>query len=124
MKSTLVFGAAVFTLLASAVFTFGDIARPKESPTPVARGKVVYHTGLTVVPDGNAWEARLQISPDSLRQLRAVLDNVPGDDSLSAQSIARSSPRTIIAGLTLTTGSDYSGELITEDCAVVPTVHC
>src|SRR6266516_1067616 len=98
MKSTLLFCAAVFTILAGAVLVFGDVARPKETPSPVARGRSAFHTSLAVVPEAGALEARLQISPESLRQLRAALDNVPADNSM-AQSISNSSTRTIMAGL-------------------------
>lgn len=108
MKSTLVFCTAVCILLAGAVLTFGDIARPKESPAPVVRGKVVFSTSMAVVPDGKAYEARLQIPRDNLRYLIAALDNVPADDSLG-QSIVRNSTRTIMAGLFMFLAVSFGG---------------
>ena len=108
MKSTLVFCTAVFTILAGAVLAFGDVARPKESPSPVARGKSAFHTSLAVVPEAGAWEARLQISPESLRQLRAALDNLPADNSM-AQSMTNSSTRTIMAGLFMFLALSFAG---------------
>ena len=107
MKSTLAFCAAVFMLLASAVFTFADIARPKESPAPVA-GRKLFTTPLAVVPDGNAWQARLQISPDSWRQLRAALDNAEANEAM-VQSTARSSTRTIMAGFFMFLAVSFGG---------------
>ena len=108
MKSMLVFCAAVLTILAGAVLAFGDVARPKESPSPNVRGKSAFHTSLAVVPEAGAWEARLQISPESLRQLRAALDNVPADSSM-AQSITNSSTRTIMAGLFMFLALSFAG---------------
>jgi hypothetical protein len=106
MKSTLVFCAAIVTLMASAVLTFGDIARPKESPSPVVQKSI--RTSLEIAPDANAWNARLQIPRSSLRQLRAALDNVPGDDSVG-QSVARNSTGTIMAGLCMFLALSFGG---------------
>ncbi len=108
MKSTLVFCAAVCLLLACAALTFGDIARPKASPAPVVPGKVVFHTSMAIVPDGNASQARLQISRDSLGYLRAALDRIPADDSVG-QSITRNSTRTIMAGLFMFLAVSFGG---------------
>jgi len=107
MKSTLVFCTAVCILLAGAVLTFGDIARPKESSSPVVRSKQIKST-LVIVPDGNAWDARLQISQESVRQLRAALDNLPADNSTS-QSIAPNSTRTVMAGLFMFLAVSFGG---------------
>jgi hypothetical protein len=73
-----------------------DIARPK----PPEKGKLVYHSGLQIIPDANASEARLQISQDTLKSIRAALADVHTTPTLT-ERIAHSSPRTIIAGVLL-----------------------
>ena len=92
-------------LLALALPAYGDIARPKPSPE---KPKIALHTSLTVVPDAKASEARLQISESSLRELRAALDNIPPNESL-AQRIARSSTRTILAGVFMFLSLSFAG---------------
>src|SRR6185503_8948252 len=88
---------ALGLLLALAIPAYGDIAKPKEKPSPSPElPKIVLHTRLVVVPDNKAWEAKLRISQSSLQELRAALGN--GNES-TAQSITRSSTRTIIAGV-------------------------
>lgn len=106
MKTTLVFCAALVILLATATLAFGDLALPKESPAP-APSKTI-KTNLVITPDGNAWNARLQIPRSSLRQLRAALDNVPGDDAVG-QSVARGSTATIMAGLCMFLAVSFGG---------------
>ena len=69
MKRTLILSIAICALLASAIYAFGDIARPK--PTPV-EGKTIFYTGLTVVPDSKSYEARLQISQETLKRIQAA----------------------------------------------------
>ena len=88
---------ALCFLLSASVSTFADIARPSPSPQP---GKVVFHTSMTVIPDKNARDARLQISQDSLNELKAALANTSAGNSMS-QRIANSPTRTVIAGLCL-----------------------
>jgi hypothetical protein len=85
-------------LLATALTTYGDIARPKPSPSPAEESRIVFHTRLVIVPDSKAWEARLQISQSDLQELRAALNNIPANESM-AQRVAHSSTRTIFAGL-------------------------
>src|SRR6266550_5825159 len=96
MNKMLIFYALCFALAAS-VGTYADIARPSPTPEP---GKVVFHTSMTVIPDKNARDARLQISQDSLNELKAALANTSADNSLR-QRIANSPTRTVIAGLCL-----------------------
>ena len=96
MKRMPAFYALCF-LLAVSVSTFADIARPSPTPQP---GKVIFHTSMTVIPDKNARDARLQISQDSLNDLKAALANTSADNSLR-QRIANSPTRTVIAGLCL-----------------------
>lgn len=105
MKSTLMFCAAVVLLLASAVITFGDLALPKESPSPVPSKTI--KTTLEIRPDLNAWTARLQIPRSSLRQLRASLDNAPGDEALGLAAPNRTG--TIMAGLCMFLAVSFAG---------------
>ena len=94
-------------LLATAMPAYGDIARPKASPSP-QEPRIVLHTSLTIVPDSKAYEARLQISQSSLQELRAALGNTPGNESMSAR-IAHSSTRTILAGLFMFLSLSFAG---------------
>lgn len=88
---------ALCIALAASVNTYADIARPSPTPEP---GKVIFHTSMTVIPDKNARDARLQISQDSLNELKAALANTSADSSMR-QRIANSPTRTVIAGLCL-----------------------
>ena len=97
MKQILMFGALGLILLASNVSAYADVARPKPSPQ---KGTVVLNVGLEVVPDANAYEARLQIPKARLAELRAALA-IEGGDGSATRSITYSSSRTIIAGLFL-----------------------
>jgi hypothetical protein len=98
---------ALCLLLALAIPAYGDIAKPKEKPTPSPElPKFVLHTRLVVVPDTKAWEAKLQISQSSLQELRAALGN--GKES-TAQSITRSSTRTIMAGVFMFLSLSFAG---------------
>lgn len=98
---------AVCLLLALAIPAYADIAKPKEKPSPSPElPKFVLHTRLVVVPDNKAWEAKLQISQSSLQELRAALGN--GNES-TAQSIRRSSTRTIMAGVFMFLSLSFAG---------------
>lgn len=102
---------ALGLLLALAVTANADIARPKQSPSPEPTPelpRIVLHTGLTVVPDNKAWEAKLQISQSSLQELRAALANDPGNDSM-ARRLTRSSTQTIVAGLFMFLSLSFAG---------------
>jgi hypothetical protein len=94
-------------LLATAVPAYADIARPKPSPSP-QRPRIVLHTSLTIVPDNKAYEARLQISQSSLKELQAALINTPGDESM-AERIAHSSSRTMLAGVFMFLSLSFAG---------------
>jgi hypothetical protein len=107
MKRTLAFGAVGLLILLSVAQIHGDVARPKESPSPAA-GKVVFHTSLSVVPDSKASEARLQISQETLGYIRAALANQPTNESLTRR-IAHSPTRTILAGLFLFLSVSFGG---------------
>jgi hypothetical protein len=94
-------------LLAMALPAYGDIARPKPSPSPELP-RTVLHTGLTIVPDSKRWEAKLQISQSSLQELRAALANEPGNDSM-ARRLTRSSTQTVVAGLFMFLSLSFAG---------------
>ena len=105
MKRTLILGAVICALLTGAVFAFGDIARPK--PTP-AEGKIILYTGLTVMPDSKASEARLQISHETLKRLQEATANNGGTESMT-QRVMHSSTRTIMAGLFMFLAVSFAG---------------
>ena len=104
MKRTLILSAAICALLTGAVFAFGDIARPK--PTP-AESKIIFYTGLTVMPDSKASEARLQISQETLKRIQAAAAN-NGSPS-TVQGLMHSSTRTIMAGLFMFLAVSFAG---------------
>ena len=100
---------ALCLLLALAIPAYGDIAKPKEKPSPSPElPRMVLHTRLVVVPDNKAWEAKLQISQSSLQELRARLANEPGNDSMTRR-LARSSTQTIVAGLFMFLSLSFAG---------------
>lgn len=108
MKRLLIFCAAGFIALASVVYANADIARPKPSPSTEKEGRIVFHTGLTIVPDANLYEARLRISQSSLQELRAALADVQTNQSM-IQRLSHSSTRTIMAGLFLFLSVAFAG---------------
>ena len=105
MKRTLILSAAICALLASAIYAFGDIARPK--PTPV-QPKTVLYTGLTVVTDAKASEARLQISQETLKRIQEGAGSNGGTESMT-QRVMHSSTRTIMAGLFMFLAASFAG---------------
>ena len=106
MKGTVVICAAALLLVASAIYAFGDIARPKPSP---AQEKSVLYTGLTVVSDSKGgYEARLQISQELIKRLQEKAANNGGTASFT-QQVLHSSPRTIMAGLFMFLAVSFAG---------------
>ncbi|HZE68666.1 MAG TPA: hypothetical protein VE135_03955 [Pyrinomonadaceae bacterium] len=99
------FAAALF-LMASAITIpiLADIARPN----PEKEEKFVTHSGFEIVPDGKAFEARLEIPQALWKDMHAGLTQIPTNPSL-AQRIAHSSPRTIVAGLFLFLSFSFAG---------------
>ena len=108
MKRMLTFCAAGLLALANVVYANADIARPKPSSSSEKESKIVLHTGLTIVPDAKAYEARLQISQENLRELREALATVQTNPSLM-QRVAHSSTSTIMAGLFLFLSLSFAG---------------
>ena len=107
MKRTLILGAAICALLASATFVFADLAKPGVSPAPV-EGKLVYHTGLTVAADPKAWEARLQISQETLTRIQEEMRGSSSNTTM-IQRVMHSSTRTIMAGLFMFLSVSFAG---------------
>jgi hypothetical protein len=107
MKRTVVLCATVLLLIGSAVYVFGDIARPKETPTPVAR-RVALHTGLQIVPDAKSYEARLQISQKTLDLIRESGGSTSSNQTMT-QRLMQSSTRTIMAGVFMFLAVSFAG---------------
>jgi hypothetical protein len=105
MKRMLSLCSLCLILAAAITTTYGDIARPSPSP---AKGKIVLHTSLVVVPEKKASAARLQIPESSMRELRAALTETSGNESMT-QRIAHSSGRTVIAGLLMFLSLSFGG---------------
>jgi hypothetical protein len=105
MKRILNIGVAGLVLIAGAMIAFGDIARPKPSPEA---GKVIFHTGLEIIPDAKVYEARLQISQETLQRIREATANTSANQSVS-QRIMSSGPRTIMAGLFMFLAVSFAG---------------
>jgi hypothetical protein len=105
MKKTLsfLFSLTLFIAL-TAIETRADLASPKPSP---GVPKVVLQTSLVVEPDSKGYEARLQISEGSLREIRAALSD--GASSGTTRSISQNSTRTILAGLSLFLALSFGG---------------
>jgi len=108
MKLTVVLGAAALLLIASAVYTFGDVARPKSTPTPEP-GKTVFHTGLSITTDPKAYEARLQISAETLQRIREATANTTSVKPSMTQWLTLSSTRTMMAGMFMFLAISFAG---------------
>ena len=102
MKKFLIATAATVALLASALYAFGDIARPK--PTP----RSVMYSGLTITTDPQAFEARLIISENTLKNLQDAGARGNGEAALS-QKIMHSSSRTMVAVLFMFLAISFAG---------------
>ena len=107
MKRTVVLCAAVLLLVATAVYSFGDIARPKGTPQP-GEGKTVLYTSMTVKPDPKAYEARLQISQSTLQRIAHEAGNLSSNDSMT-ERLMHSSARTMIAGFFMFLAVSFAG---------------
>lgn len=101
MKRTLITAAAVAALLASALYAFGDIARPK--PTP----RNVLYSGLTITTDNKTSEARLVISEGTWKHLQESAGR--NGDAAALSQVTHSSTRTIMAGTFMFLAISFAG---------------
>ena len=95
-------------LIFSASIAKADIPKPKP---PEQAAKYALHTSMEIGTDPKAYEAKLQISESSLKELRAALDSAPGSGPI-AGGIAISAPRTIVAGLLMFLAISIGGILL------------
>ena len=108
MKRILISTAAIGALLTTFVFAFGDIARPRPTTPAEPRGQIVHYSGLTIMSDGKAWDARLQIPAETLKAINESVQRNDGSASL-VQSITHSSTRTMMAGLFMFLAVSFAG---------------
>lgn len=106
MKQILITTGVVLVLVGTAVFAFGDLARPK--PTTTREAKTVLYSGLTIVTDSKAWDAKLQISEETLKRIQEGTARNGGSASL-IQNVTRSSSRTMMAGLFMFLAVSFAG---------------
>jgi len=104
MKRTLILSIAICAILASAIYAFADIPRPKSSP---AQSRPVLYTGLIITSDPKASEARLIISEDTLKSIQDAAAR-RGNASLG-QRLMHSSTRTIMAGTFMFLAISFAG---------------
>lgn len=108
MKRTVVLCAAALLLVASGIYAFGDIARPKVTPKPKA-GKTVLYTSLSIVPDSKLSEARLQISRGILQEIVREGSENQSDVVSMTRRLMHSSTRTVMAGLFMFLAVSFGG---------------
>lgn len=108
MKRILISTAAVCALLASAAFAFADLTRPKPTVSPTPEPKIVTYSGLTIVTDSKAWDARLQISEETLKRIQEGASRNGGSASL-IQNLKHSSTRTMMAGVFMFLAISFAG---------------
>jgi hypothetical protein len=106
----------ILLLVVTAPAAKADIPKP---PQPPQRGKVVMTTRLEVVPETNAFQARLQISESDLKTLRAALDGAPGSPAVVA-GVSASPGRTIIAGMMLFLAISFAGVWLARSRSAAP----
>lgn len=103
MKRSLILVAVVGALLSSAIYAFGDIAQPKpKDPKPI------FYSGLTIVTDAKAWEAKLQISEATLKELTQAAGKTGSSGSMF-QRIEQRSTRTMMAGVFMFLAISFAG---------------
>lgn len=104
--SNRMFAGLGLALALTAVPVFADIARP----TPSVKPRVSLHTSMVVTTDPKAYDARLQISEESLNELRAALGDVPATNTSGTISrLGGNSTRTIMAGLLMFLSLSFAG---------------
>ncbi len=108
MKTTATLTTLALLVICTATLVRADIARPEPKPTQPAPGKHVMNTGLEIAPDSKTWNARLQISEATLKELREATSAGGTSQSLS-QRIAGSPTNTIIAGVFMFLSISFGG---------------
>lgn len=111
MKRLLYVFALGLLLLGSANQVSADLAPPpKPKPTPPIRSafKILTITNLEIAPDANSYNARLQISKETLRLMQAALEATPGDQAVT-QRISGTPSNTIISGVFLFLSLSFGG---------------
>jgi len=108
MKRIILFLTLSFLLSAAAIYTNADVRAPRPSPSEVKEGKVVLHTGLTIVTDPKSWEARLQISEREVKSLQRALASAQTSPTM-IERIGHSSIQTIIASGFLFLAISFAG---------------
>src|SRR5690349_20052234 len=98
-----------FCIVCSVSVAKADIAKPQQPPQRTARQML--HTSLEISTDPKAYEAKLQISESSLKELRAALDGASGSAPIVG-GLAFNSTRTIMAGLLMFMAISVAGVLI------------
>jgi hypothetical protein len=104
MKRILLSTAAILALSVSAIYAFGDEARPDPTPKAIS----VAASRLTIVADNKPWDATLQISEGALKRIQEGAAHRGESPSLT-QSITQSSTRTIMAGLFMFLAISFAG---------------
>ena len=108
MKITTTLMSLALCVMCTCMLARADIARPEPKPTEPRPSKHLLTTGLEIVPDSKTYNARLQISEATLKQLQEAMNEGSTAGSFG-QSITRSSPNTIVAGLFLCLSISFGG---------------
>jgi len=95
-------------VLATALTAYADLARPKPSASPASEPKQVMNSGLQIVPDSKVYQAHLQISESTWKELREASNAATTSRSFTDR-IAHSSTSTIVAGLLLFMSVSFAG---------------
>ena len=115
MNRLFVIFANLLLIFASAVVALADLAPASGKPTP-SPPKWLMSTGFAIVPDKKTDQARLEISQETLNELRASLASLPvdaatgnTDDRSLLGSVSGNSGRTIVAGFFLFLSLSFGG---------------
>jgi hypothetical protein len=106
MKRFFISTGVIVALAASAVFAFGDLARPKTSPSKDP--KSVLYTSMEVSTDAKSYEARLQIPQSVLQQIAKEAGN-PSSGTSMGERLMHSSTRTVMAGVFMFLAISFAG---------------
>ncbi len=108
MKLTATLTSLALLLVCTVMLARADLARPEPKPTKPLPTRPVMNTGLEIVPDSKTWNARLQISEATLKELREAT-NAGATTGSFGQGITRSSTNTMIAGVFLFLSLSFGG---------------